>query len=107
MRKCVGTEKHLHSYPGEAVGAVWGITKNRHYLWGRQFTLITDHAALIWLMSYTGQNHAVRRLQLEMHGYDFTIVHRPERMLKDANYLSRVGEDGVMDPLLSSYEDIT
>ena len=47
MRKCVGTEKHLHSYPGEAVGAVWGITKNRHYLWGRQFTLITDNAALI------------------------------------------------------------
>ena len=85
---------------------IWGITKNRHYLRGRQFTLITDLAALIWLMSYTGHNHVVRRLQLEMHGYNFTIVHPPERMLEDANYFSRVGEDGIVDPLRASYKDI-
>ena len=46
-------------------------------------------------------------LQLEMHGYDFTIVHRLERMLEDANYFLRVGEDGIVDPLLASYEEIS
>ena len=27
-------------------------------------------------------------------------------MLEDAKYLSRVGEDGIVNPLLSSYKDI-
>ena len=57
-------------------------------------------------MSYTGHNHAVQRLQLEMHGYDFTIVHRLERMLEDANYFLRVGEDGIADLSLATYEEI-
>ncbi len=102
-RKCVGNEVHFHSFPGESLAAAWGIVKNRHYLWGKQFTLITDHRALMWLMDYKGTNHAVKRLQLEMNGYDFTIEHRPERMLEDANYMSRINQDKQIDPLLKDY----
>ena len=106
MRKCTGNEQHLHSHPGEGLSAIYGIGKNRHYLWGKQFTLVTDHRALMWLKNYSGHNHIIKRLQLELFGYDFTICNRPERMLGDANYLSRVGSEMSMDPLLSNYEDI-
>jgi hypothetical protein len=50
-RKTAGNEKHFHSHPGKALAARWSIVKNRHFLWGRPFTLMTDCRALIWLMS--------------------------------------------------------
>jgi hypothetical protein len=94
---------HFHSHPGEALAASWSIIKNRHFLWGRPFTLITDCRALIWLMSYKGRNHAVKRLQLELLRYWFSIANRPGGMLEDANYFSRLGEDIHIDPLLKEY----
>jgi hypothetical protein len=102
-RKTVGNEKHYHSHPGESRAATWAITKNRQFLWGRPFTLMTDCRALLWLFSYKGHNHAVRRLQLEMAGYWFTIENRPGRMMEDANYFSRLGQDTHVDPLLNDY----
>jgi hypothetical protein len=54
-------------------------------------------------MSYKGHNHAVKRLQLELLGYWFSIATRPGRMLEDANYFSRLGEDIHIDPLLKDY----
>ena len=54
-------------------------------------------------MSYDGHNHAVRRLQLEMTGYWFTIVNRPGHMLEDANYFSRLNDNKQIDPLLKGY----
>jgi hypothetical protein len=73
-RKTIGNKKHFHSHPGESLAASWATTKNRHFLWGRPFTLITDCRALIWLMDYKGHHHTVRRLQLEMLGYWFSIA---------------------------------
>jgi hypothetical protein len=60
---------------------------------------MTDCAAINWLMSYKGHNHAVIRLQLEL----LTIAVRPGKMLEDANYFSRLGEDVHIDPLLKDY----
>jgi hypothetical protein len=102
-RRTIGNEKHFHSYPGEALCASWAIIKNRHFLWGKEFTLLTDCRALIWIMNYNGHNHAVKRLQLELIGYYFTICHRPGRMMEDANYLSRLNQDTSIDPLLKDY----
>jgi hypothetical protein len=98
-RKTIGNEEHLHSHPGgEATSACWSITKNRHYLWGRPFTLIADYRALLWLMRYKGHNHAVIRLQLELLGYWFTIAPRTGDLMADADYFSRLGEDVSTDP---------
>jgi hypothetical protein len=105
-RKTKGNEEHFHSHPGESLAASWGMTKNWHFLWGREFSLMTDYRALIWLMDNKGHNHAVRRLQLEMLGYAFTIVNRPGAMLEDANYFSRLGADIHVDPLLKDYLSI-
>jgi hypothetical protein len=99
-RKTIRNEKHFHSHPGESLAASWATTKNWHFLWGRPFTLITDCRALIWLMNYKGHHHAVGRLQLEMLGYWFSIANPPGRMLEDADYFSRLGQDIHIGPLL-------
>lgn len=105
-RKTIGNEEHFHSHPGEALSASFGIKKNRHFLWGRTFTLMSDCRALLWLFSYEGNNHAVRRLQLEMLGYWFTIINRPGYMMADANFFSRLAENLHIDPLLKNYIEI-
>ena len=102
-RRTKGSEVHFHSFPGEALAACWAIVKNRHWLWGRFFSILTDCRALLWLMDYKGHNHTVHRLQLEMLGYNFTIVHRPCTMLEDANYFSRLSANIHIDPLLKQY----
>jgi hypothetical protein len=102
-RKTIGSEKHFHSHPGESLSASWGIIKNRHFLWGRPFSLLSDFQALLWLMAYRGNNHAIRRLQLELVGYWFTVVNRPGNMMEDANYFSRLGANIYVDPLLKDY----
>ena len=61
-RSTIGNEKHFHSHPGECLAALYCILKNRHFLWGKEFTLITDCIALMWIMKYTGSNHAIVRL---------------------------------------------
>jgi hypothetical protein len=38
------------SYEGECLAAVWVVAHFRCYLFGTQFTLITDHQPLKWLM---------------------------------------------------------
>ena len=102
-RRTIGNEQHFHSHPGETLAANWGINKNRHFLWGAEFTLITDCHAMLWIMTYNGSNHAIKRLQLELSGYFFTIVHRPGRMMEDANYLSRLNANSTINPLLKDY----
>jgi hypothetical protein len=102
-RKTIGNEKHFHSHPGECLAATWASTKNRHFLWGRPFTLMSDCTTINWLMSYKGHNHAVIRLQLELLSFWFTIGIRPVRMLEDANFFSRLGENLHIDPLLKDY----
>eukprot|EP00957_Ditylum_brightwellii_P123401 9408940-Ditylum_brightwellii.AAC.1 len=40
---------------------------------------------------------------MELLNMFFTVVHRPGSMLEDANYLSRLGEDVHVDPLMKHY----
>jgi len=103
-RKCVGNEIHFHSHPGEATAAAYATSKNRYLLWGRPFTLITDCYALLWILNYQDDNPAVRRLQLELLGLWFPVVHRSNKLNVDPDYWSRVGQDLHFDPLLSKYE---
>ena len=103
-RKTIGNESHFHSHPGECLASRWGVLRNRHYLWGREFTLIGDCRAILWLLDYNGDNHSIQRLQLDMCGYFFTIAKRPGHMLEDANYFSRLGQDHHFDPLLKIYK---
>jgi hypothetical protein len=44
------TKSCYSSYEGECLATVWAVTHFRCYLFGRQFTLVTNHQPLKWLM---------------------------------------------------------
>jgi hypothetical protein len=55
---CNRVEQNYCSYQGECLAAVWAVEHFRVYLYGRPFTLVTDHEPLTWLMT----NERLRRM---------------------------------------------
>ncbi|CAI7769995.1 unnamed protein product [Closterium sp. NIES-54] len=53
-RSCNSAEAQYSSYIGEGLAAVWAVGHFRVYLQGREFTLVTDHQPLTWLMTTPG-----------------------------------------------------
>jgi len=83
------TESHYSSYEGECLAMVWVVAHFRCYLFGTQFTLVTDHQPFKWLMESDKLIGKLARWALILHEYDFQVVHKPGVANFDANGLSR------------------
>jgi hypothetical protein len=73
----------------ECAAVVWAIKLFRPYLYGRRFELVTDHAALGYLMRSKNLTGRLHRWSLQLQEYDFTIVYRPGSTNVVADALSR------------------
>ena len=73
----------------ELLAVVYFIKKHRHYLYGREFEVRTDHAALKWLLSFKNPEGQLARWLDVLSEYHFTITHRAGRSHGNADGLSR------------------
>jgi hypothetical protein len=79
-----------HSFVGEAATGRWAMLKFKHHLIGREFTWITDCSGLLNFFETDYEaTHTMQRWKLELLRFDFTIVHRPAKMLTECDMLSR------------------
>ena len=70
--------------------AIIQATKHfHHYLYGREFTVRTDHAALKWLLSFKNPEGQTARWLEHLQQYDFIIEHRLGEKHGNADALSR------------------
>lgn len=60
----------------EALAIIFGISKNRSYLIGRKFKIITDHHALCYLYSLRDPHGRVARWLLYLMNFDFEVEYR-------------------------------
>eukprot|EP00731_Ephydatia_muelleri_P015048 Em0008g768a len=74
----------------EMLVLVWAIKHFRPYLYGRRFTVRTDHASLRWLQSFHEPEGQVARWLECLSEYDFEVVHRPGTKHTNADALSRM-----------------
>ncbi|KAL5005383.1 hypothetical protein ScPMuIL_018839, partial [Solemya velum] len=74
----------------ELLAVIKAIKHFRHYLYGREFVLRTDHASLRWLMGFKEPQGQIARWLEFLSSYQFTIEHRVGSKHLNADALSRI-----------------
>jgi len=85
---------------------VFGVQTHRCFLYGRKFKIVTDHAALKWLITVKNRQCArLTRWVFKIAQHDFEFVHRPGKKHINADILSRHVAAAV-NKLPDSYEEV-
>ena len=74
----------------ECLAIVYCVKYFRPYVYGRHFTINTNHSPLRWLQSVKDSCDRLLRWSLKLQQYDFTVVHRPGRAQRNADVVSRI-----------------
>ncbi len=101
------TERKYSASEREALAALWACERWNFYLYGRPFTLVTDHQALTTLLSTGGTGHRPLRLHRwasRLYRYTFRVQYRPGKDNVVADCLSRVCDDKSSSPASTSPE---
>ena len=76
----------------ELLGVVWSVEYFKYYLFGKSFTIITDHRALLSIMKEHRSNKSyISRLTrwINLLPFDFNIEHIPGAKMGLVDYISR------------------
>lgn len=77
----------------ELIAIHFAITVFRPYLYGREFTVYSDHKPLIYLYKLKNPSSKLNRLRLDMEEYKFEIIHISGKENVVADALSRIHID--------------
>ncbi|XP_062532989.1 uncharacterized protein LOC101738890 [Bombyx mori] len=73
----------------ECLAIVFGTKTFRPYLYGRRFTIITDHKPLQWLFNCKDPGSRLIRWRLKLEEYDYDIKYKKGKTNCNADALSR------------------
>ena len=82
------SEQNYSVIQRECLAIVYALKQFRHYLLGRKFHLVTDHAPLQWLGSQKMEG-MLQRWTIAIQEFDFDIVYRKGALNTNADALSR------------------
>jgi len=82
-------EKNYTTTELELLSLVWSTKHFRCYLLGREFKVVTDHAALKWLLSLKDPSSRLTRWTIRLSEFKYTVEHKPGRKHTNADGLSR------------------
>ena len=74
----------------EALTIVYAVKEFRSYLYGNEFTVITDHNPSHWLQSVKDSSDCLLRWSLKLQEYNFHIEHLPGKHHTNADTMSRI-----------------
>jgi hypothetical protein len=78
-------EKNYSTTEKELLAIVWGCKHFRQYLYGRKFTIVTDHRSLTWIFS-----SKLLRWRLQLEEYDYNVIYKKGTENSNADALSRI-----------------
>jgi len=82
-------EKKYSTIEKECLSIVFTTSHFRQYLYGRKFTIITDHRPLVWLNSIKDPTSRLWKWKLKLSEYMYDIHYRAGSTNKVADALSR------------------
>lgn len=76
----------------ECLAVILSVEKFRPYIDGVKFTVVSDHAALKWLMNLKDPTGRLARWAIRLQAFDMEIVHKPGKHMELPDALSRAVE---------------
>jgi hypothetical protein len=103
-------EKNYAQIEREALSILFGVKKFHRYLFGRHFTLVTDHKPLLIVLGPKGHITSTSASRLHrwsaiLAAYDFSITFRPTKQHANADYLSRFPVPCIEEPCIEAAEE--
>lgn len=90
-------EKNYATIKKELLAIIWATRKFRPYLYGKLFTIVTDHKPLTFLHKTSNPNSMLLRWRLELEEYNYDIQYKPGKINKNADALSRIEIDSLSE----------
>lgn len=84
------TQSRYATIEKELLSIVMAIENFRHYIYGREFIVITDHKPLIYLFKSKNISGRLHRWRADLMNYNFKILHRAGTLNSVADALSRI-----------------
>ena len=83
-------ESRYHSYELEMLALVKSVERFHIYLYGVNFTAVTDCHALVYAINKANINPRIARWTLRLQNYTFKIIHREAKRMIHVDALSRI-----------------
>ena len=83
-------ERNYNTQEIEGLALIYAVKKFHAYLFGRPFTVVTDHQAILNILTSSSPSPRVQRWSLALQQYQFTITHRAGRLHLVPDALSRL-----------------
>jgi hypothetical protein len=83
-------ERNYPTVEKELLAIVWGCKYFRQYLYGRTFTVVTDHRPLTWIFSVKDPSSRLLRWRLKLEEYQYEVVYKKGSNNTNADALSRI-----------------
>lgn len=87
--KLSAAQRKYQTTERECLAVIMAVEKFRPYIEGTSFTVITDHASLLWLQNLKDPTGRLGRWALRLQPYDFVLKHRKGKFMVVADALSR------------------
>ncbi|CAL1683818.1 unnamed protein product [Lasius platythorax] len=82
-------ESNYHSFEFEMLAIVKAIERFHTYLYGLNFSIVTDCNALVYAINKANLNPRIARWTLMLQNYNFKVEHRPGKKMAHVDALSR------------------